>query len=59
VGYHLQIFDRIGLLIFETDDYQVGWNGRFKYSIVQHGNYRWEITYGYENESEKRYCWGK
>ena len=44
--YDLQIFNRWGALVFETDIPAEGWNGRYKDSKdVQLGLYNWEIKY--------------
>jgi gliding motility-associated-like protein len=44
--YELQIFNRWGALVWETDTPSEGWNGRYKDSKdVQLGLYNWKITY--------------
>ncbi|MBR6250190.1 MAG: PKD domain-containing protein [Bacteroidales bacterium] len=39
VSFHMQIFNRWGQLIFETDDINVGWDGRFNGSVAPEGMY--------------------
>jgi gliding motility-associated-like protein len=44
--YELQIFNRWGAIVFETNTPAEGWNGRYKDSKdVQLGLYNWKITY--------------
>jgi gliding motility-associated-like protein len=45
-AYQLEIFDRWGELIWETDVVSKGWNGRYKENKdVQIGTYTWKIQY--------------
>lgn len=50
VDYQLQIFDRWGEKIFETNDFNEGWNGTrkskndVKYGIIMDGTYTWLIN---------------
>ncbi len=41
VTFHLQIYNRWGQLIFETDDINNGWDGRFNGNIAAEGVYVW------------------
>ena len=44
--YELQIFNRWGAIVYETNTPAEGWNGRYKDSKdVQLGLYNWKITY--------------
>jgi gliding motility-associated-like protein len=43
--YSLQIFNNWGQLLFETRDYNSGWDGRFNGIPLNHGVYAWKITY--------------
>jgi gliding motility-associated-like protein len=44
--YELQIFNRWGAMVWETDTPAEGWNGRYKDNKdVQLGLYNWKITY--------------
>jgi gliding motility-associated-like protein len=42
-NYHLMIFNRWGELLFESYDYQVGWDGTYGGQLVQDGVYVWKI----------------
>lgn len=42
--FHLQIYDRWGELIFETDDIDQGWNGGVNRHYVESEVYVWEIV---------------
>lgn len=44
-SYKLMIFDRWGNLIFETTDYQKGWNGNVNETPAQIDTYVWEVEY--------------
>lgn len=39
--YSLKIFDRWGILVFETNDTEEGWNGFYKDNIAADGSYSW------------------
>lgn len=43
--YHFMIFDRWGMLIFETYDIYTGWDGRFKGNACQEDVYVWKVDY--------------
>ena len=38
-GYHLQVYNRLGILMFETNDINQGWNGTYEGKYVQQGAY--------------------
>lgn len=42
-NYHLMVFDRWGMLIFESNDYALRWDGTFKGNPVQQDTYVWVI----------------
>jgi gliding motility-associated-like protein len=42
--YHAQIFDRWGVLMFNTHNFGEGWNGKYQGKDVPEGTYYW-ITY--------------
>ena len=46
--YHLQIFNRWGQLIFESNELKNKWNGKFKNEYVQAGVYSYKLTYLFE-----------
>lgn len=43
--YHFMIFDRWGMLIFETYDIYMGWDGRFMGNACQEDVYVWKVDY--------------
>jgi gliding motility-associated-like protein len=43
--YHLYIFNRWGELIFETTDYQKGWDGTYRGKDAPQDSYIWRIDY--------------
>lgn len=45
LGYSCKIFNRWGDLMFETQDYNVGWDCTFDGVIVPDGVYVWQITF--------------
>lgn len=42
-GYVMQIFDRWGALLFETNDMNSGWDGTYKSNLVQQDAYVWKV----------------
>ncbi|WP_343747759.1 PKD domain-containing protein [Fluviicola sp.] len=42
-SYHLQIFNRWGELIFESLDYEQGWDGTYHGEVLLDGTYIWKI----------------
>lgn len=45
VEFHLMIFDRLGQMIFETNDIHLGWDGTIEGEPCPVGNYVWRIDY--------------
>ena len=43
-NYSMQIFDRWGELLFETNNATNGWNGKYKNKLVEAGTYVWKIV---------------
>lgn len=43
--YHFMVFDRWGMLLFETYDIYTGWDGRFKGNKCQEDTYVWKVDY--------------
>jgi gliding motility-associated-like protein len=43
--YHFMVFDRWGMLIFESYDLNEGWDGRFKGEECQQDVYVWKVDY--------------
>jgi gliding motility-associated-like protein len=57
--YHLTIFNRWGEVIFESYDYEIGWDGTYgvgSSNIVTDGTYVWQITFR-ETMSDKRHLY--
>ena len=42
-SYEFLIFNRWGELIFESHDYEVGWDGTYNFSMCQDGTYTWKL----------------
>lgn len=51
--YHLTIFDRWGEILFESYNYQVGWNGTYGGKVVKDGVYIWKIRVKEEGSNKK------
>jgi gliding motility-associated-like protein len=47
--YKLQIFNRAGVLIFQSNDINKGWNGYYKGRLVMQGVYVWYVEGKYAN----------
>lgn len=47
--YHLQVYNRTGMLMFESNDLQVGWNGYYRNQLVKSDVYIWKVTGKYMN----------
>jgi PKD repeat protein len=48
-NYKLQIFNRAGVLIFESHDINVGWDGYYKNKLSMQGVYVWYVEGKYAN----------
>jgi len=44
-AYSFQIYNRWGQLIFETNDPEEGWNGKYNGNTVEQGVYIYHLTY--------------
>jgi PKD repeat protein len=49
INYKLQIFNRWGVLIFESHDIQVPWNGYYKGELCSQGVYVWLVEGKYQD----------
>jgi hypothetical protein len=49
IKYKLQIFNRLGVLIFETQDINKPWNGYYQHKLCQQGVYVWYVEGKYAN----------
>ena len=47
--YKLQVFNRWGVLIFETDDFNKPWNGYYQHKLCPQGVYVWYVEGKYAN----------
>jgi hypothetical protein len=47
--YHLKIFSKPGVLIFETNDINVGWDGYYKGQLSNSGVYIWKVRGNFSN----------
>ncbi len=47
--YQLKIFSRRGLLIFESNDINIGWDGYFKGQLSEPGVYVWKVRGNFMN----------
>jgi PKD repeat protein len=47
--YHLKIFSKLGVLIFETNDVNIGWDGYFKGQLSNPGVYIWKVRGNFSN----------
>lgn len=52
--YHLILFNRWGEILFESYDFNYGWDGTYKGQLVPTGIYTWRIDFGDKN-NDKRY----
>jgi hypothetical protein len=47
--YQLKIFSKLGILIFESNDLNIGWDGYFKGQLSNHGVYVWKVRGNFRN----------
>ncbi len=47
--YHLEIYNRLGIRLFSSDDVNVGWDGYFKGKLVEEGAYVFKVYGRYNN----------
>lgn len=45
ISYNLKIYSRTGMLLFNTNALQNGWQGEYNGSLVNSGVYYWVVTY--------------
>jgi gliding motility-associated-like protein len=50
-SFHMEIYDRWGMLMFSTDDINQGWNGIFKNQYSPAGVYVYDVTFETQAES--------
>jgi len=44
--YHLEIYNRWGEMVFETNDIHEGWDGTFNGKMADTGTYIWKLSFG-------------
>jgi hypothetical protein len=49
IDYKLQIFNRLGVLIFESHDINIPWNGYYQHKLCQQGVYVWYVEGKFAN----------
>jgi PKD repeat protein len=47
--YHLMIFSKLGILLFDTKDINIGWDGYFKSQLCNPGVYIWKVRGNFSN----------
>lgn len=47
--YQLKIFSKLGILIFESSDINIGWDGYFKGQLSERGVYIWKVRGKFRN----------
>ncbi len=47
--YHLEIYNRLGILLFESDDINIGWDGYFRGELVEEGVYVYKVSGRFNN----------
>jgi PKD repeat protein len=47
--YHLKIFSKLGILIFESNDINIGWDGYIKGQLSNPGVYVWKVRGNFRN----------
>ncbi len=52
LSYKLEIFNRLGILMFETEDINMGWDGYFRGELAPDGVYVYRISGSYNNEEK-------
>jgi gliding motility-associated-like protein len=50
----LQVYDRFGLLVFETTDLAKGWDGKYKQVEQPIGAYVWKAVYSYDGVKKSK-----
>jgi gliding motility-associated-like protein len=53
-SFHLQIFDRWGEKIFETDDMAIPWDGTYKGRILQEDIFVWIMKFSIDKKSSRQ-----
>jgi PKD repeat protein len=48
-AYNLKIYSKVGLMVFESSDLEIGWDGYYKGQICSPGVYVWKVRGTYRN----------
>ena len=48
-SYNLKIYNKVGLLVFESSDIEMGWDGYYKGQLCPPGVYVWKVRGAYRN----------
>jgi len=48
-SYNLKIFSKQGVLVFESNDLNLGWDGYYKGQLCSPGVYIWKVRGSYRN----------
>jgi gliding motility-associated-like protein len=51
-SFKLQVYDRSGMLVFQSADPDIGWDGTFKGRIYSTTTFVWQCSYQLENEEQ-------
>ncbi len=57
-GYQLRIYDRWGELLFESNDFNVGWDGTYGTKIAKSDTYLWTIIFKENGTNDKKIITG-
>jgi gliding motility-associated-like protein len=50
----MSVYNRIGQLLFETDNIETGWNGMFRGELCPAGVYVYTATYEFAGSGERK-----
>lgn len=57
-NYHLEIYNRRGILVFESDDPEEGWDGRYQGQLCPMASYVYRVRTSPKNSREVNYIYG-
>lgn len=52
IEYHLEVYNRLGIVLFRSDDINIGWDGYFNGKLVEEGAYVYKV-YGKFNNGKR------
>lgn len=53
--YHMEVYNRLGIRLFETNDINIGWDGYFKGKLVEEGAYVFRVVGKFNNGQQFNY----